>query len=695
MTMDRRFAFFILLACWAGNYVLARQLNTQEALNRVVRNNAMSRSSRIKDVLRYKLVHTIAGQDVNYIYVYEPSAGGDAIFVAADDLLPAVMAYGVTRFDTNNMPPQMREWIKFYSAVSAEVIASGIPLKAAVTSGNAVAPLLNTYWEQNAPYNDLCRKQLEADVPTGCVATSMAQVMNYWKYPAHGYGSHSYTIKNHLLRADFGSEHYDWDNMLTAYGNYCKEGESGGSFMSYDNIQALAVSTLMFHCGVATEMNYDESGSGTSDIKAGAALANYFGYNNGIRLESRDFYDDQTWENILQTELNKLNPIIYCGATTNNEGHCFVCDGYDGSGFYHFNWGWSGLGNGYYMVTGNDILHPTHQGTGGSLSSGAFNQQQTILTDVHPRTDGDSEEYCIQICAGNTIDSSQGNVGCVVMTDTQNELSGDMLRGQTYILKGGFYNYSITPANAEIGVILHNIVNGADYVCDGTMAKDMNPYSGYSYYSFTVDAVPENGKYEVFPAYKPLDKNGKALGEWKRMKMNSNAGVYQVNISGTIPVLRITDLKLSQEGNATSLFPKLDITLTALNRVSKLPLTAYVYEWDGNNMLNYYTIATSLNMTKGDVQTITGLTPKMSKELDAGKAYRLEIKSRTYEYNLGNTELTKYFFVTESDETTGIASIIPSEKSVAKSELYDLMGRKVNGDNIHGIYIQNGKKVIR
>ncbi|HXP49034.1 MAG TPA: Spi family protease inhibitor, partial [Bacteroidia bacterium] len=65
----------------------------------------------------------------------------------------------------------------------------------------AVGPLCQSTWDQQYspyPYNYFCPPGLTGSMSTsnqsvtGCVATTMSQIMRYWSYPAKGTGSHSY-----------------------------------------------------------------------------------------------------------------------------------------------------------------------------------------------------------------------------------------------------------------------------------------------------------------------------------------------------------------------------------------------------------------------------------------------------------------------------------------------------------------------
>ncbi|MGC9336786.1 MAG: C10 family peptidase, partial [Candidatus Cloacimonadia bacterium] len=164
-------------------------------------------------------------------------------------------------------------------------------------------------------------------------AVAMAQIMRYHKYPEHGTGSSSYYYGPYgWISADFGNATYNWDNMP----NYLTD---------YNDDVAL----IGFHCGVSVEMMYGPEGSGAYSSDVPYALINYFNYASSVSYEERWYYSDTQWENLLQTELSAKRPVYYSGSGSSG-GHAFVCDGYNGS-YFHFNWGWGGLYNGYFYLS--------------------------------------------------------------------------------------------------------------------------------------------------------------------------------------------------------------------------------------------------------------------------------------------------------------------------------------------------------
>ena len=333
-------------------------------------NNNGARSTRLRDV----------SAEANFSNVYVFTTETSFVLVAADDCAQPVLGYSLTsRFDVENMPDNKASWIQQYSEdihygiehqmrASSEILqewndlASGNPNTGRATT--VVAPLLSTQWSQNSPFNMLC----PSNSVTGCVATAMAQVMKYWNYPQHGIGSHSYVHSTYgELTADFQSTTYDWNNMTNTYSN------------SSPYTQKLAVATLMYHCGVSVNMNYSPSASGASTTTVPNALITYFNYSTDAHFVSRTGYSDSQWITMLKADLDLSRPIQYEGVGSGG-GHSFVCDGYNSSNYFHFNWGWAGYCDEYYSINN---LAPGPNGPG-SGSTGVYNDYQGAVFGVHP-----------------------------------------------------------------------------------------------------------------------------------------------------------------------------------------------------------------------------------------------------------------------------------------------------------------------
>ena len=154
------------------------------------------------------------------------------------------------------------------------------------------------------------------------MATAMATILSYWKYPERGTGCHSYTSETYGFPCsfDFANTTFDWETILPAY----VEGE-------YTDEQAEAIATLMYACGVAVDMDYGPE-SGAFEVNLLAGLVGYFGINPYAQLPSRSMYSTQEWMEMVCSELSARRPIYYIGADKEYAGHAFVLDGYDRNG---------------------------------------------------------------------------------------------------------------------------------------------------------------------------------------------------------------------------------------------------------------------------------------------------------------------------------------------------------------------------
>ena len=274
--------------------------------------------------------------------------GGFAV-IAADDLVPEVLGVSTSVY-SEGRNTNLNWWIATMQKVVADARQNNTTL--AIISPDPtqfpveVEPMITTLWDQDAPYNNLCPSfNSFTNCLTGCVATAMAQVLNYHQIPVHGQGQRTIYYKDQAVSADFENTIYDWNNMLDEY----RAGQ-------YNEAQANAVATLMRDCGVAANMEYDgpQEGSGAYSKDACDGLQQYFGLTDAAFYE-RDRYGSQEWMNIVYHELSENGPVYYGGGDMWMGGHAFVIHGYRSDGMVYVNWGWSGDDDGYYDIS---LLNP-------------------------------------------------------------------------------------------------------------------------------------------------------------------------------------------------------------------------------------------------------------------------------------------------------------------------------------------------
>lgn len=324
-------------------------------------------------------------------YVFPNANSKGFTIVSGDDRLPEIVGYSSQgSYDENNLPEGFVSFMKAYQNLynkvnlgDAEALKNLAEIKAwrnkknaSAASTSAVAPLLgNIEWDQTSPYNNMCPKYDSVHVAaTGCVATAMAQVMAYYKYPKQlkadipGYVNRWNGILMEIPTITQEEGIYDWDNMLPKYNK-----EANATQQQKD-----AVAKLMYHCGAAVRMSYGpESGAAVSSSK----LAKYFGYDADLMMDlSRSSFTLDKWMQIIDAELAAGRPVLYGGQSSEN-GHQFICDGKDENGLYHINWGWSGNQNAYFDLS---ILNPEKGGTGSGSAADGFNRYCTMTIGIAP-----------------------------------------------------------------------------------------------------------------------------------------------------------------------------------------------------------------------------------------------------------------------------------------------------------------------
>ena len=364
--LNRAILFVVLLALAAGTNAATVSLATAESIAvNFFRTNNPNVSGRTPLYATLKSTQTEPDGTVDF-YVFDISPATGFVIISADDRATPVLAYSFTSpFHADNKGRGIQTWMNhvgahIYKAIQQNTLPNarinnqwavylqGQKPESEKTFTNTVAPLIKTNWDQEPYYNQLCPYSItdQQRTLTGCVATAMAQIMKYWNYPAHGTGSYgylnappNYTWNYGNQFADFGNTSYQWQAMPN----------------TIDTVNN-AIATLMYHCGVATSMNYgddNQGGSGsyvlsseTASWKHSAQMAytTYFLYNantlTGVRMAD---YSAEGWMNLLKTELNAGRPIQYEGTDPSEGGHTWVCDGYDENNMLHMNWGWGAV----------------------------------------------------------------------------------------------------------------------------------------------------------------------------------------------------------------------------------------------------------------------------------------------------------------------------------------------------------------
>ena len=333
-------------------------------------------------------LRTLSGDKARYYYIYNRGSNAGFVIIAGDDELTPYIGYATTgQVLEQDMPEQLRAFLKACQERIDELTTSvGLrsslrPTPRTATEPAQIAPLLgNIQWNQSAPWNNQTPTDNQGEhMPVGCVATAYTQVMRYHQWPTQGEGSFSYTEEGDSGRShtvDFASTTYDWAHMPERYND--------PSSATSEETQAL--STLAYHAGVAVEMMYASSGSGSYTPLVARALADHFRYDKRVSFKSRSNYTQSSWEQMLRAELIAARPVVYSGSGSGG-GHAFVCDGYDMEGLFHINWGWGGMSDGYFNL---NYLVPSDLGIGGG-AGGGFSLGQGAVVGIKPDKTGSSQ----------------------------------------------------------------------------------------------------------------------------------------------------------------------------------------------------------------------------------------------------------------------------------------------------------------
>ncbi|UXX78999.1 thiol protease/hemagglutinin PrtT [Reichenbachiella carrageenanivorans] len=428
----------------------------------------------------------------NPYFIYNFGETGFIIVSNEDAALP-ILGYSFEgTYSENKVFPQLAKWLETYKKQIRFIQANDIEPTQEVTSRwesllkdasssarvsetNSVDPLIETKWDQSPYVNAKCPydAQYQELTVTGCPATAMAQIMKYWKYPAKGIGFHSYNHEKYgTLSANFSSTYYDWESMPNTI-----------------NSTNDAVATLMYHCGVAVEMQYNvasEGGSGSYVIIPGYpeeqtvqhGLITYFGYDKeSIQGLYRADYSDNDWKNLLKEELDAGRPIQYAGF--GQGGHTWVCDGYDNNDFFHMNWGWGGQLDGYYLL---DALTPGSGGIGSG--AGSYNENQQALIGIKPPDAAQTYEleiYDDVVSNKSTIAYGEDfEISTDILNDGNNTFNGDY-GAAVFDENDVFVDFIEIISSVSLEPGFH-YTNGLTFSTDGLLTMLPGEYRVYIFY---------------------------------------------------------------------------------------------------------------------------------------------------------------------------------------------------------------------
>jgi len=393
----------------------------------------------------------------NTFAIFTPEAGSGFAVIAKSDLVEPIVGYSTERYDADNVPPALK-WYLQTVGQNLQYIESGriqAPRRTAATF-TPVENFVTTKWDQAYPYD----RKTPNNFPSGCVATALAQCLNYRQYPPSAEFDGTYwvtTTQGKKETTERKTEHvssvYSWPYKDT-YKSFGKYG---------DNIDE-----LMRDCGYATYMSYAKDGSSTGGYQSAMALTGFFGYpEECVKMYMRNYFGEgqDAWNQIIYDELMARSPVIYGGVDRDFGGHAFVFSGIDADGLVYVNWGWSGAGNGFYDI---QLLNPTVNG-----ETDNFTESHHMTTGIRTTplaTDGIQTR--IWGYSGDPYTFRWG---------TEEDEDGNPFHTLYADLPYGFLNMSPSGFQGVFGLFAQDLTDGTTWViAEDLQDRDTIP-SGYGY----------------------------------------------------------------------------------------------------------------------------------------------------------------------------------------------------------------------
>lgn len=371
--MSNRFLSLIVILLTFAGTISAQRISSDKARQNALKFMQGRQTSKAKGsntpvgINDMHLVSTAALHIDDEMYIFNVDADGGFVIVSGDERTPAILGYADNgSIDLTDMPENMLSWLMGYAADIDALRNANTIAAAAAPVHPAISAMVPTMWGQRSPYNLKCPKRDGNLCLTGCVSTAMSQVL-YYIQPAGCSAIAGYNSNTSLTMPALPATTFNWSIMRPQYGS----GDTDAG--------AQEVAKLNLYCGQSVSMNYGTGSSSAVTAEIISAYKKYFGFSNSCRRIYRSKYSVADWDEILYGELRNHRPVIFSGRNPNG-GHAFVCDGYDGNGMYHINWGWNGTSNGFFLL---NSLNPNEQGDGGT--TGGYNCEVYALIGLKLR----------------------------------------------------------------------------------------------------------------------------------------------------------------------------------------------------------------------------------------------------------------------------------------------------------------------
>jgi len=451
-------------------------------------------------------------------YIFNLPQGGFVIISGCEAAVP-VLGYSLEHSFSleEGMPESLSEWLACYESQIQDFRASG-----ANASGQQLARWSNLLtqtgtrsaardsidlktpdWGQGSPFNQGCPLDtLSKRSLVGCVPVAFSQLFYFYKYPEKGTGTiPSYTTHGITVPENTLGRTYNYTKMLAKYKG-----------VSYTSAQATAVSNLCFDVANACQASFGSSSTSASTTGSASRICTYFGYDQGIERNTRNYSSAESWKKMLKESIDAGEPVVYYGNNaTSGSGHAFLVDGYDSDGKFLINFGWNGSSNGYYELD----------------AFGAYTKSQGCLTGVVPNRGG-SPNYKLsliynQLSSGTTYNGLTYVSGTISSGNTIKVKTGSIANVSIYAFSGYF----------RFGVV--DKYNNLKYWTKDSVSVTISAGSSKAYPS--VSAVLPSGKTisrgDALKAYFRTSDNP----DWTQMTYNEDDS----RVCGALP-LHIADI---------------------------------------------------------------------------------------------------------------------------------------------------------
>ena len=461
----RKFYFTLCLMAVIGS-LMAGPVDQQKAQKVGTRFLSTTALSQKNADIKLDLVTMAVDRDATDYYVFNVSNGEGFVVIAGDDRVRPILAYSTTgKYNPNDVADGFQytlngfrneiQYVREHNLTATpDIVAEwkSVNETGSLNRGGqtraVVEPLCQTIWNQNYPWNSQCPPCVDTlgnggHVFAGCAATAMGQVMKFWDWPAVGNGSHSYNADGiGPLTANFGETEYHFELIPLALDSTSSEEE------------IYYVAQLLYHLGIALDMQYSAVGSGANALSVYTAFQSYFRYTRDFpQINAGDLipgygYTNEEWAQMLKDGgLDEHLPVFYTGSDDGGAGgHAFVCDGYDENDYFHFNWGWSGRDDAWCPI---GALHTTRYD---------FNQTNMFIGHIVP----ENNEYFSRPDSVSKMAVLEEAFDAVTWTNPTTDLNGNTLTDITSVtIRRNFEEIAVL-TDVEAGADMEYIDNGLE-----------------------------------------------------------------------------------------------------------------------------------------------------------------------------------------------------------------------------------------